>query len=97
MSLILANFPRNKGFTDFHCCTLLRKGDVKRVIDVGAGTGLLSMYAAGSSPAVTEVVAVEANTDMAKIANEIVAMNDDEDDVAGCAVLLCMSITFALN
>ena len=61
-----------------------RNGDIKRVIDIGAGTGLLSMYAAGSSPAVSEVVAVEANTDMAKLAAEIVAMNDDGDDIAGC-------------
>ena len=65
-----------------------RQGDVKRVIDVGAGTGLLSMYAAGSSPAVDEVVAVEANIDMAKIATEIVAVNDDEDDIAGCVPYL---------
>ena len=54
------------------------------MIDIGAGTGLLSMYAAGSSPAVSEVVAVEANTDMAKLAAEIVTMNDDGDDIAGC-------------
>ena len=54
------------------------------MIDVGAGTGLLSMYAAGmrskNSPAVTEVVAVEANTAMAKIATDIVAVNNDGEE-----------------
>ena len=54
------------------------------MIDVGAGTGLLSMYAAGArskiSPAVTEVVALEANTAMAKIATDIVALNNDGEE-----------------
>ena len=54
------------------------------MIDVGAGTGLLSMYAAGSSPVVTEVVAVEANTEMAKIATEIVSINDEEEITTRC-------------
>ena len=54
------------------------------MIDVGAGTGLLSMYAAGmrskNSPAVTEVVAVEANTAMAKIATELVSINNNGEE-----------------
>ena len=69
---------RNSAYRDA-IAGVVREAEVKKVLDVGSGTGLLSLYAAET--AATEIVACEANVEMAKLAQQIIEINGAEKRV----------------
>ena len=79
---MLNDYSRNENFLSAlgEICRSYKRGSGVRILDIGAGTGLLSLYAqdAGASAKIyLQVIACEASAPMAEIARIIVSKNKE--------------------